>query len=186
VGRSVAYVALLRGVNVGGRNRLAMADLREVIESLGHRQVKTYIQSGNAIFSTGEDDSRQDASVLAVGIRDRIAERLDLDVDVMVRDRDDLEAILAGVPFPDVDPKRLLIAFLSDAPSPEATRALESIEAGPEAARVVGRVAYLNLPNGVGRSVLAPQVERRLKVRATARNLATVRTLLAMTDSSAD
>lgn len=179
-------MALLRGVNVGGRNRLAMADLREIIESLGHRQVRTYIQSGNALFTTDEDGPTQDGSALAVKIRDRIAERRGLDVDVMVRDRDDLEAIVAGVPFPGVDPRRLQVAFLSDPPTRGAARALESIEAAPEAVRVDGTVAYLHLPNGVGRSVLAPQVERRLMVRATVRNLATVRTLLAMADSPPD
>ena len=121
---------------------------------------------------------------MALAIRAAIAERLGLDVDVMVRGRDDLAAALAGVPFPDADPKRLLLAFLSEAPSGEAARGFESIAAGPETVRVVGRLAYLDLPNGVGRSVLAPQLERRLGVRATARNLATVRTLLAMCDEA--
>ena len=181
---SGTYVALLRGVNVGGRNRLAMADLRTIVESLGHVQVRTYIQSGNVIFSTAADGAVSDEATLALAIRTRIAERLDLSVEVMVRSQSDLEAALAGVPFPDVDPRRLLIAFLSETPTRDAAHALESIEAAPETAVVVDRVVYLHLPNGVGRSILAAQLERRLKVRATARNLATVRTLLSLCDTS--
>jgi uncharacterized protein (DUF1697 family) len=174
------YVALLRGVNVGGARRVAMADLRELVESLGHQRVRTYIQSGNVIFSTDGDGAGLAETALALGIRGRIADRLGLDVDVMVRSRRDLEAILVRVPFKDADPKRVVIAFLSEAPTEVAVRALESIGAAPESVRVIDRVAYLNLPNGVGRSILAPQLERRLEVRATARNLATARTLLAM------
>jgi len=180
VNRPGTYVALLRGVNVGGARRVAMADLRELVESLGHQRVRTYIQSGNVIFSSDGDSAALDETALALGIRGRIADRLGLDVDVMVRSQHDLEAILGGVPFKDVDPKRVIIAFLSEAPTEAAVEALESIEAAPESVRVVDRVAYLNLPNGVGRSILVPQLERRLKVRATARNLATARTLLAM------
>jgi uncharacterized protein (DUF1697 family) len=174
------YVALLRGVNVGGARRVAMADLRDLVESLGHKRVRTYIQSGNVVFTTDGGSAAHDEAALALGIRGRIAERLDLDVDIMVRSQRDLEAALAGVPFPETDPKRLLIAFLAEAPTKDAAQAFESIGAPPESAVVVDRVAYLNLPNGVGRSILAPQLERRLKVRATARNLATVRTLLEM------
>ena len=111
--RPGTYVALLRGVNVGGARRVAMADLRELVESLGHQRVRTYIQSGNVIFSTDGDGVALDETALALGIRRRIGDRLGLDVDVMVRSRRDLEAILGGVPFTDADPKRVIIAFLS-------------------------------------------------------------------------
>ena len=181
--RRTTYVALLRGVNVGGRNRLAMADLRAILESLGHAHVRTYIQSGNAIFTSdapggaGAETALRARSVpgspIVSGSR----------IDVIVRSRDDLAEALAAVPFRAADPKRLLVAFLAETPSADARRALELIEAAPESARVIGRTAYLDLPDGVGRSVLAPQFERRLKVRATARNLDTVRTLLAMADA---
>ncbi len=179
------FVALLRGVNVGGRNRIAMADLRDILGSLGHREVRTYIQSGNAVFELAPDRAVPAESELAEGIRAAIATRLDLAIDVMVRSRDDLTAILAAVPPSATDPKRVLVAFLSAEPSAEARAALAAVDAAPEAVTVIGRTAYLDLPDGVGRSVLAPLLERRLKVRATARNLATVRTLLAMTDPPA-
>jgi uncharacterized protein (DUF1697 family) len=173
------YAALLRGINVGGNVRILMADLRETVESLGHADVVTYIQSGNVVFRT---DSKTAEAVLAGGIHDAIHERLGLDVDVMVRSRADLEEALAGVPFPVDDPKRLIVSFLAEPPRPEAVAALLAVDAGAEQIQVVGRVAYLDLPNGVGQSVLAPLLERRLRVRATARNLATVGKLLALMD----
>ncbi len=175
-----ACVALLRGVNVGGRNRIAMTDLRGIVESLGHRDVATYIQSGNVVLASDGGSDPADEDRLGESIRIAIAERLGLEVDVMVRGRTALDRIVAAVPFPDADPKQLLVAFLAESPTPEARQALETIEAAPEEVRVVGREAYLHLPNGVGRSVLAPLLERRLRVRATARNLNTVRTLLRM------
>lgn len=177
------FVALLRGVNVGGRNRLAMADLRELLEALGHREVRTYIQSGNAVFAVPPDGPPASEDGLALGIHAAIAARLDLDIDVMVRSRDDLAGALGSNPFPAAQPTRVLIAFLSETPSDEACAALGSVDAAPEAVRIVGRTAYLDLPDGVGRSVLAPLLERRLKVRATARNVATVTTLLGLCDA---
>jgi uncharacterized protein (DUF1697 family) len=178
-----AFVGLLRGVNVGGRNRIAMADLREVAESLGHRDVATFIQSGNVVFSADHGSEPADEDRLGESIRVAIAARLDLEVDVMVRGRAALDRIVGAVPFPDADPKQLLVAFLATTPSPDARQALAAVEAAPEEARVIGREAYLHLPNGVGRSVLSPLLERRLRVSATARNLNTVRTLLAMLEA---
>ncbi len=173
------YAALLRGINVGGNVRILMADLREIVGSLGHTGVATYIQSGNVVFGA---EVEADEAALAGDIHDAILGRLGLDVDVMVRSRADLEEALAGVPFPADDPKRLIVSFLAEPPTPDAVTALQSVDAGPERIRVIGRVAYLDLPNGVGQSVLAPLLERRLRVRATARNLATVRKLLELMD----
>jgi len=177
-----AFVALARGVIVGGRNRLAMADLREIVERLGHIQVATHIQSGNVVFAAQAGPAPADHDALAVAISAAISGRLGLEVDVMVRDRGALAHIINAVPFPDADPKQMLVAFLDADPTPEARLALESVEAAPEQVWIHGREAYLHLPNGVGRSVLAPLLERRLRVRATARNLATCRELLAMLD----
>ena len=190
------FVALLRGVNVGGNARIRMAELREIVTSLGHDDVTTSIQSGNVVFAAeavGGGGATDDVSAtddlaaearLAMGIHDALNARLGLDVDVMVRGRDDLERTLAEIPFPVTDSKRVIVAFLSKPPSADAIRSLTAVDAAPEQVRVVGRVAYLDLPNGVGRSVLAPLLERRLEVRATARNLRTVQTLLAMMGGS--
>ena len=163
-----------------------MADLREILESLGHRDVRTYIQSGNAVFTDGRARRRRTKQPWRSAIRAAIAERLDLDVDVMVRSRDDLADALARRPVPRRGPEAAPLAFLSEAPSgrPPAWRSSRSRPARRRSGSSVG-LAYLDLPNGVGRSVLAPLVERRLKVRATARNLATVRTLLGHGDAPA-
>ena len=177
-----AFVALLRGVNVGGHNRIAMPDLRAVVESLGHGSVGTYIQSGNVVFSADAGSDAADEDRLGGSLRGALTGTLGLDVEVMVRSRASLTRVLSVVPFPVDDPKQVLIAFLAAAPAPEAAATLENVEAAPEEARVIGREAYLRLPNGVGRSILAPLIERRLKVAATGRNLATTRTVLAMLD----
>ena len=157
-----------------------MGDLRAIVESLGHTQAATYIQSGNVVFAAQAGPEPADQDLLAGELRAAITARLGLEVDVLVRDREALAGVIAAVPFIGADPRQVLIAFLATVPTAESRRALETVDAAPEAARVDGREAYLYLPNGVGRSVLAPLVERRLRVRATARNLATCRELLAM------
>jgi uncharacterized protein (DUF1697 family) len=177
------FVALLRGVNVGGRNRIAMADLRAIAGSLGYVDATTFIQSGNLVFGTPASMDPYDAESAAQALRSAIAARLGLEVDVMVRDRADLLRILAAVPYPHAVPARVLIVFLADAPTPEACAALEEAAAWPEEVRIVGREAFLHLPDGIGRSVLAPLVERRLRVRGTGRNLATTRALLATVEA---
>jgi uncharacterized protein (DUF1697 family) len=117
---------------------------------------------------------------MAEAIHVAIAARLGLDVDVMVRSAAELAATIEANPFPSADPKRLLLVFLSAAPTAEARAALAEIDAAPEAVVVTDRTAYVHLPDGIGRAVLPPILERRLKVRGTGRNLDTVRALVAM------
>jgi uncharacterized protein (DUF1697 family) len=180
------YVALLRGINVGGNARILMADLREIATSVGFADVATYIQSGNLVFTaeraagSGADFAAETA--MAGAIRAAILGRLGLDVDVMVRRAAELVEAVAANPFPDADPKRLLFVFLSEPPSAEARQALKAIDAAPEEVALTDRTAYLHLPNGIGRAVLPTILERRLGVRGTGRNLDTVRTLVAMSD----
>ncbi len=108
-----------------------MADLRGIVESLGHRDVATFIQSGNVVFAADDGSEPADEDRLGESIRVAIAERLGLEVDVMVRGRPALERILAAVPYPDADPKQLLVAFLATTPAPEARQALDAVEAAP-------------------------------------------------------
>ena len=156
------YVALLRGVNVGGRNRLAMADLRAILESLGHAHVRTYIQSGNAIFTTDASGEAGSETALASTIRAGIADRVGLEVDVIVRSRDDLAEALAAVPFRAADPKRLLIAFLAETPSEGTPAARSRIDRGGAGGRPGHRPDRLPRPAGRGRPERA-----RPAVRAT-------------------
>lgn len=179
------HVALLRAINVGGRARVAMADLRRIVADLGHTDVATYIQSGNVVFTSASTDS----AVLAVDIRTRLVEELGVRTDVVVLTRDDLEQVIAGNPFPVTDPK-LLHVVLRDTPySAAEVEAVTSAEqkarerGSPDQAVVRGRALYLHTPGGFGRSELAKLLSRgprAVLATATARNWATMRKLQQM------
>lgn len=185
------HVALLRGINLGARNRVAMDDLRRVTTSLGHTDVATYIQSGNVVFTTPERDS----AVLASAFEAAIAKSLDVQPSVVVLARSELARVVADNPFPDEpDPRRLHAvlrgddldsAMLADIAAAER-RATE--KGSPDEARVVGRTLFLRTPDGMGRSELAAQLARVDRGRATAptgtaRNWATVAKLLTLLEA---
>ncbi|WP_298457106.1 DUF1697 domain-containing protein [uncultured Cellulomonas sp.] len=184
------HVALLRGVNVGGRGRLPMADLREAVLSLGHRDVTTYVQSGNVVLAGAVDDPAE----VAAGIARALTERTPLSPDVVVLTREGLAAVVAGNPFPDEhEPTRLHAGFVQGGVGPQAPAAVaDAVErarakGSPDEACVVGGTLYLHTPDGLGRSELAAQLTRRAVVTAcggpiTLRNWATVTRLLAMLD----
>jgi len=172
------WVALLRGVNVGGHRKIPMADLRALAARHGLAAPVTHLASGNLVFS-----SAAPAPALATTLRDALADELGVpDVVVLLRDRDDLDAIIAANPFPDAvaAPSRLFVHFLADAPRPEAALALAAAASAPEVAAVRGREAYLHLPVGAGASKLPTRLERLLGVTATARNWNTVLALRAL------
>ena len=178
------HVALLRGINVGGRNKVAMADLREVVAELGHADVSTYIQSGNVLFSPPAADA--DASALAAAI----TATLGVNAPVVVVSRDELAAVIAANPFPDeADPKRVHAVLLSAAPGADAAGKIHEAlaRAAAKGARdelaTVRRTIYLHTPDGFGNSELAAAVLRivtspRAGVTGTARNWATITKLL--------
>jgi len=174
------YVALLRGVNIGTKKRIAMADLKALVEGLGHTNVKTHINSGNVVFSTS--GPRTDAD-LARQIETAIMARCNLDVPVIVRSAAELAAIVAGNPFPGhVDePKTLHVSFLSEAPEPHLVDALAEAEQGDDDYRVVGKDVYLHYPNGLSGAVfMVDGLDRALGVTATSRNWRTVLKLAGM------
>jgi uncharacterized protein (DUF1697 family) len=185
------YVALLRGINVGGRNKVAMADLRQVAESLGHTEVATYIQSGNLVFtSTGDNASGGLAGALADALEREIARSLAVRPAVVVLSRADLAQVIADNPFPgESNPKALHAVFRREALT---TDAVEAIAAAEQKARakgsedeviIVGRTLFLRTPDGLGRSELAAQLARvGSQAAGTARNWATVTKLMAMLD----
>ena len=172
-------VALLRGINVGGRHRLPMTDLVALLEASGCVGVRTYIQSGNAVFGT----RRTDVSRLANRLTAAVNERHGFAPRVLVLTRKELEQAAAANPFPDAtaDPKSLHLFFLDGTPKTSALTRLEALRAARERFALRGRVLYLHTPSGFGRSKLAAGAERALGVDATARNWRTVETLLAMT-----
>ncbi len=172
-GRGGAHVALLRGVNVGGKNILPMRDLAAMFESCGCADVRTYIQSGNVLFTA---DAALAARVPAL-IAKAIAARFRLDVPIVTRTAAELAAIVANNPFlvAGADPKTLHVVFLRDQPSAARVSGLDPDRSPPDEFRVRGREIYLCCPNGVGRSKLtAPYFDSQLATTCTARNWNTV------------
>ena len=172
------WIALFRGINVGGRNLLPMADLRSDLEALKLTNVRTYIQSGNVLF----DAKTGSAPSLAKRIARTVEERHRFRPDVLVLDPDALRAAIAANPFPEAvaDPKTLHFLFLAEPASDPDTDALEAARAPSERYRLTDAVFYLHAPDGVGRSKLAANAERHLGVVATGRNYRTVEKLRSM------
>ena len=186
------HVALLRGINVGGRNKVPMAGLREVVASLGHTGVTTYIQSGNVLFSTGEEDTAKLASALEAAI----SEAFGLWSSVVVLSRDELARILDANPYRDEPNPRLVhVVFLNAELPPgvlERIKAAETASAakgGRDTVTAIGPALFLHTPDGYGISELAQALFRiigapgktgKQGIAATARNWATATKLLSL------
>jgi len=187
------HVALLRGINLGGKNKVAMADLRTLVTGLGHADVSTYIQSGNVLFTAPVE---VDCAVTARAITEAIAATLGVTAPVVVVTREELAQILADNPFPhEPDPRRVHAVVLSEPPWPElavkldAARAKSAKAGGTDAVLAVGRTLYLHTPDGYGRSVLAEALLRVVSspksgATGTARNWATMTKLLELCDAA--
>jgi uncharacterized protein (DUF1697 family) len=173
------YIALLRGINVGGSGKLPMSDLRQICSDCGFGAVQTYIQSGNVIFTA----DKLDPTTAAQTLRSAISRALPLDPAVTVRTRDELADIVAANPFlPGAEPTHLHVAYF-DQPA-ELPDDLDRYR--PEEAVGRGREVYFHLPNGLGRSKLATDLSRRRDIKAgTMRNWRTTTTLLRMADDIA-
>ncbi|MFZ0996119.1 MAG: DUF1697 domain-containing protein [Candidatus Dormiibacterota bacterium] len=179
------HVALLRGINVLGRNRVAMPELRQLVSSLGHTGVETYIQSGNVVFFSHESDTQ----VLGVSLQQAIADRLNLKPHVVVLSRTDLAEAIANNPFPgETDGKCLHAVFSSTEIEPDRVLAVTAAQnrararGGRDEACVVGRTLYLHTPDGFGRSDLVARLLRSGRDQGTARNWTTVTKLMALLD----
>jgi uncharacterized protein (DUF1697 family) len=186
------HVALLRGINLGGRNKVAMADLREVVTSLGHTDVATYIQSGNVLFSTVETDT----TALAATLERAIAEKLAVRPRVVVLSREELAQVVRDTPYPDEpNPKNVHAVFLGAEPGPDELESLAAAQrkaaakGSRDTAQVVGRTLFLHTPDGFGRSELAALLAggkggaKAIGANGTARNWATVTKLLTLCDA---
>jgi len=177
------YVAMLRGINVGGHKKIKMDRLRESFEALGFDAVKTYIQSGNVVFKAG----KVSPATLSKKIEERIVKDFGFSVLVISRTMDEFAQAVAGNPFLkkagidsviDIDKEKLHLMFLPAAPSAPDLKQLQSLTAEPDQSRCLGKEIYLYLPNGMAHSSLANNpVERKLLHTATTRNWRTVTTL---------
>ena len=170
---------LLRGVNVGGRNKIAIADLRQILTDLGYGDVKTHLQSGNAVLSADQGPDE-----LAGGIGTAIAARTGLKCAVMIRTGGELDEVVAGNPLghePE-NPSRFFVAFLSAVPGKAAAAALANQDFGQDQAWLSGRHVYSWVPAGLANTKLTYAfLEKQLGVVATARNWNTVRKLAELT-----
>lgn len=175
------YIALLRGINVGGNKKVPMAQLRELMEGLGYTDVATLLQSGNAVFTSKEKNPARVATQLEAAI----AREFGFEVAVVIRTRDELAAVIQANPLPGAEeaPSRFLVTFLSGAPDPKRFEQLDPAAYLPDEFRLVGREIYARFPNGVGTSKLATVLGgTRLGVTPTARNWSTVTKLLELAD----
>jgi uncharacterized protein (DUF1697 family) len=175
------WIALLRAVNVGGNNLIRMSDLRDLLAGLGLEDVKTHLQSGNAVFSARSKDRTKLSGEISGAIHEAHGHR----PDVILRTPDELRRALGRVPFAAaVNPSHVLIHFLAAAADPEGAKALAAYE-GPEAVAVHGSEVFIHYPEGIGRSKFSRvPMEKMLGTRGTARNLNTVRKLLEMAEEA--
>ena len=174
------FAALLRGINVGGKNKIPMAELKPALESLGLEDVVTYIQSGNVVFTS----SKRSADAVAADVERQIAKVFGVDVAVLLRTPAQLRKIAADNPFlgKGADVSKLHVVFLDAAPGKGAIAELDPDRSPPDEFSVRGQEIYLRLPNGAGRSKLTIDwFERGLGVRATARNWKTLGKLIELT-----
>lgn len=166
--------ALLRGVNIGPHKRIGMAELRATVESLGHTDVETYLQSGNVVFTPAAGAPRH----LGAQLERAIADATGHDVPVVVRSGKELARIVASSPYSVDDPTKLVVVFLGEAVE------LGDLSLGdlgtylPDELTLAGRELYVSVPNGQGRSKLMEALmKRRLPTTVTARNWRTVAAL---------
>ncbi len=172
------YIALIRGINIVGRRRLPMQDLRVLMGKHGCADVQTYIQSGNAIFRSNVADVRQ----LSKRLSTAVLKTHGFEPQVLVLSAGELAKATAGNPFPqaDANPKTLHLFCLAERPVRPDLAALEAVKSKTERYALKGKIFYLLTPDGFGISKLAERAERARGVAAPARNWRTVRTLLAM------
>jgi uncharacterized protein (DUF1697 family) len=177
----MTWLALLRGVNVGGK-RVMMADLRAMLDAMGFERVRTLLQSGNLVF----DGKKASAASLERRLQTRLRDTIGIESEIFVRTAHEWGEVLAANPFPaeaERDPSHLLVMCLRTAPTPAQIRAAREAIVGRERIAVVGRQAYLLYPDGIGRSKLTGAiVERALGSPGTMRNWNTATKLAALAD----
>jgi uncharacterized protein (DUF1697 family) len=175
------YIALLRGINVGGNKLIAMSDLRALAAELGFEEATTWLQSGNLVFKT---PARSSGAALQDRLEKETAKRFGVAADYIVRTPGELAKVVAANPFPKEakdDPSHLLVMHLKTTVSAQSVAALQESVTGPETIRGSGKQIYIVYPAGIGTSKLTGAViEKRLAARGTARNWNTTVKLLAL------
>jgi uncharacterized protein (DUF1697 family) len=174
----VRVAALLRGINIGPGKRISMPALREIVESLGHRDVETYLQSGNVVFTSAKGVRGGLGPALETAIR----EATGLEVPVLVRTAPELADVVSANPYPVDDPTRVVVAFLGRAVEPSRLGLADLASYAPDELTQIGRELFISVPNGQGRSKLMEALTKRdLPTVITVRNWRTVAALAEMT-----
>ena len=175
------YIALFRGINVGGRNVLPMKELAAMLGDIGAWNVETYIQSGNAVFQ-----SEESAPTLSNEIGSIVKRSRGFEPRVLVLGVEDLRKAIESNPFPEAEsePKTLHLLFLASVPKDPDLESIERLKAGRERFALEEGVFYLHAPDGIGRSKLTANAERLLGVPATGRNWRTVGKIMALAEQS--
>ncbi|MFI6002493.1 DUF1697 domain-containing protein [Streptomyces sp. NPDC051366] len=179
------YAALLRGINVGGAKKVPMAELREVLTGLGHAGVQTYLQSGNAVFTSTEKDT----AAMARELERAIEAHFGFAVRCLVVDGPYLRAVAEACPFPaaELEGRQLHATFLSEQPTEERFASIDGPAYLPEEYRIGDRVVYLYAPDGLGRSKLGEALAKPAVFKgidATTRNWNTVAKLVELTEGT--
>ncbi|MFG3124950.1 DUF1697 domain-containing protein [Streptomyces sp. NPDC048201] len=179
---TTTYAALLRGINVGGSKKLPMAELRTLLTGLGHDDVRTHLQSGQAVFTASQGDE----GLLAWELSAAIEKRFGFPVDVIVRDHAYLTAVADACPFPaaELEAKQLHVTYFSAPVDAERFAGIDTAARLPEEFRLGDRCLYLYAPDGLGRSRLGEELARPRVTKgliATTRNWNTVRKLVELT-----
>lgn len=175
------YITLLRGINVGGHNRLPMKKLSALLEKLGCRDVKTYIQSGNIVFRHNETDP----AILSDLIRTEINKTFGFEPRVLVLGTDTFKTARVLNPFKgaESDPKSLHLFFLESVPDNPDLKAMDSLKKSTEHFSLKNGFFYLHAPDGIGKSKLASKIEKLIGVPITGRNWRTVHKILEIANS---
>lgn len=182
-----SYLALLRGINVSGKKIIKMENLRKLMEAAGYCKVKTYIQSGNVIFTSTEKSKEK----MSKAIEELLDQQYGFDVSVFVVDKKDLDKAVDNNPFTDgkipeeSGTKKMYVTFLSEIPSEEGMEKLRQSPIGDDVIELYENILYFKLATGAADSKLSNNlIESKLKLKATTRNWNTTLKLLELVENS--
>ena len=171
------HISLLRGINVSGQKKVDMKKLKQLYESLGFKEVQTYIQSGNVIF----EHAATKIPELLIKIQNKIMQYFGFEVFVVIRTKHEFQKLIQNNPFAGKDESRIYVTFLSEKPKDVLMEEIEKVKGKEEEFFLSGKEIYFFCPHGYGRTKLSNNFfERKLKVAATTRNWRTVSTLLSL------
>lgn len=175
------YIALIRGINVGGHHKLPMKELRYLLEESGLKNVRTYIQTGNVVLQREDSEPGQ----LAKTIQTSIESKFGFEPQVLVLKLEEMEKAIADNPFPEAedDPAKFHLFFSESPPEKPDFPKIRSVKKESEQFDLKGRVFYLYAPEGIGRSKLAANIEKYIGKPVTARNWRTVRKIMEMAET---